>query len=129
MLTIKFKLWCDKVNSIMVLLYSTGFFSNIFRQIEQMDLPESWVILTFLELFCKNPWVILAEMLELFWLKCMSYFGCKFKAFGSKNLLKPWVISQKEFFFQNLELFSLKNPWVILEMLKKKPALGRTIFV
>ena len=64
----------------------------------------------FLELF--------AKILELFW-QNFAKNGPKWPK-TAKKLPKPWVISQKSLsYFQNLELFSLKNPWVILEMLKK----------
>ena len=126
---------------------NAGFFSQDFRQIEQMDLPESWVISIFVELFWQKPWVILENSVKwsIFWQK-MRYFGkfpteivkiVKYWNFElseslvlpkiKENLPKPWVIFKIFLsYFEKLELFCSKNPWVILVLPKKKPALMTT---
>ena len=116
------------------------FFSQDFRQIEQMDLPESWVISIFVELFWQKPWVILENSVKwsIFWQK-IRYFGkfpteivkiVKYWNFElseslvlpqiKENLPKPWVIFKIFLsYFEKLELFCSKNPWVILVSSKK----------
>ena len=52
--------------------YFRLFFSPHFRKIQQIHLPESWVILIFV---------------ELFWQKCLSYFGKKcLRHFETENI-------------------------------------------
>ena len=104
--------------------YTRLIFSTPFRHSEHMDMPEPWVILIFVELFWSGALSYFAEN---------AWFVSFHINFRAPSVIFPriypkicWqleLFSKKAFkslsYFQNLELFLPKNPWVIFEMSKK----------
>ena len=81
------------------ILLTQGVFSPHFREIEQMDLPESRVILILVELFSPKCLSYLGQT-------CLSYFVTKnLNNFGQND----WVFSYKECFYRQLFKISTKS--------------------
>ena len=71
----------------------------------------------FIELFWSGSLSYLAEMLDIYNWPKISWLSKVFFYWFLWNMSTFWEISQKILScFQKLELFSLRNPWVIFEM-------------